>query len=121
MKKLFKILVKFIPILQMLFVLLNNILCYCEVIDLYNFVTFVFGNSYILALLLYVISYTFGYCVWYRLIVTGNTINLIIGNINVLFNLQYDDFIKLVIYSSISIVFIILAVISKFNCHGAHR
>lgn len=121
MKKLFKLLIKFIPIIQMIVFFVNNILLYNDIFD-YNFiVNYTFGNSFTYTFLFIIISYTFGFCVWHRLIIYGNFTNLLFGFGYNLFNLDFDDLTLLLIYDNISLLFIILAIYSKFNCNGTKR
>lgn len=121
MKKLFKVFIKYIPIVQMIIFFLNNILLYFDIIEQNFIVNYLFGNSFAFSLLLIIISYTFNYCNWYRLIVCGNILNLMLGFTDALFDYFIEDFKMLLMSSSVTLLFIILAILSKFNCLGARR
>ena len=65
--KLLLILIKYIPIVQMLIMILNNILSYLnvnnKVLYLFDFTT---GNSLLFIILMYLLSIKLGYCKWHR-------------------------------------------------------
>lgn len=118
LKKLFLFMIKYIPIMQMVGMLINNTLYYFDInTNTYYITNFITGNSIITTILLYICSYLFHYCNWYRLIITANLVNLIIGIIDVLFTIPITDFQLLVLYYTISVLFIFIIIIKKFKCN----
>lgn len=82
MKRLFIVLIKYIPIIQMVGMLFNNILyCFSDIYIISYILDFIIGNSITTTFLLYVCSYVFGFCKWHRFIITANIINLLIGEL----------------------------------------
>lgn len=74
------------PVIQMAGMLLNNILYYFNVYDKLSYTfDFIIGNSIVTTILLYICSNVFHFCIWHRIIITGNLINLIIANIDSIF------------------------------------
>ena len=62
--------------------LLNNTLYYYDITNEFSYtLDFIIGNSIITTILLYVCSNIFKFCIWHKLIITANLINLIIANI----------------------------------------
>lgn len=121
MKKLFILLMKYIPIIQMVGMLFNNTLYYAA--DTYTtsyIIDFLVGNSVITTLLLYVCSYTFGFCKYYRIIITANFINVLIAVADATFTLPISDIKLLLTYYIIASIFIIIATYThvKQNKHG---
>lgn len=113
MKKLFLVLIKYIPIIQLVGILFNNTLYYFGVNSLFSyFIDFVLGNSIITIILLFVISYVFGYCNWYRTILISNFLNSLLAFIDFTIGLSISDIQLLLTYYIISSVFIIIAVYS---------
>lgn len=75
MKRLFIVLIKYIPIIQMVGMLFNNILyCFSDIYIISYILDFIIGNSITTTFLLYVCSYVFGFCKWHRFIITANII-----------------------------------------------
>ena len=115
MKHLFILLIKFIPAIQMAGMLINNTLYYFDV----NYISFIFdftlGNSIITTFLLYVCSYVFNFCIWHRLIITANFINICIAIIDTIVLLPISDVQLLIIYYTISVIFISISTIIHIN------
>lgn len=114
-KKLFIFLIKYIPIIQMIFILLNNIFYLLD--SLYHFVVqldFIIGNSYSFIFIYYICSYLFGFCKWHRLIITANLLSLILVNID--FWLHLSNLLLILSIFTIDMIFILLIVINKFSC-----
>lgn len=115
MKRLFVLSIKLFPIIQMIGMLVNSInYCFIGSIAITDILDFSIGNSLITTFLLYVCSYTFGFCKWHRLLITANLINISISTIDSLFTLPINNFNLLVIYNIIWSIFIILALYNKF-------
>lgn len=118
LKKLFLFMIKYIPIMQMVGMLINNTLYYFDInTNTYYITNFITGNSIVTTILLYICSYLFHYCNWYRLIITSNMINMFIGIIDVLFTIPISNFQLLVLYYTISVLFIFIIIIKKFKCN----
>ena len=95
--------------------LLNNTLYYFD-IDYFTYITdFTIGNSIITTFLLYVCSYVFNFCIWYRLIITANFINICIAIIDTIVLLPISDVQLLIIYYTISVIFISISTIIHIN------
>lgn len=110
MKKLLILLVKYIPIIQMIGMLLNNIIYYFNINNEFSYtLDFVIGNSIITTFLIYVCSYIFNFCVWHRLIITANLINLFIANIDAIIGIPITDLQLLISYHAVCAVFIIIS------------
>ena len=118
LKKVFLFIIKYMPITQMVGMLINNTLFYFDIVTkayyLFNYLT---GNSLITTSLLYVCSYLFKFCNWYRLIVTANFINITITILYIYINPPITDFQLLVLYYTISVLFIFIIIIKKFKCN----
>lgn len=111
MKHLFILLIKFIPAIQMAGMLLNNTFYYFD-IDYFTYITdFTIGNSIITTFLLYVCSYVFNFCIWHRLIITANFINICIAIVDTIVLLPISNIQLLIIYYTISIIFISISTI----------
>lgn len=112
---------KYMPIIQMVGMLFNNTLYYAY--DTYTtsyIIDFLVGNSVITTLLLYVCSYTFGFCKYYRIIITANFINVLIAVADATVALPISDIKLLLTYYIIASIFIIIATYThvKQNKHG---
>lgn len=92
--------------------LVNNILYYFDVCNELSYTfDFIIGNSIITTFLIIVCSYVFEFCIWHRLIIVANFINISIANIDVIFKLNITDIQLLIIYNTVSALFIIIATI----------
>lgn len=123
MKKLFVLMIKFVPIIMMVGMLSTNLCCYFEVGLMWtNLFDFILGNSLLISILLYVCSYTFGLCSWHRLIITANLINITIASYDILFGIPISDLKLLALYYIVATVFILIILYNKFfnkneKCH----
>lgn len=112
MKKLLILLIKYMPVMQMIGMLLNNIIYYFEISNVFSYtLDFIIGNSIITTFLIYVCSYIFNFCVWHRLIITANLINLFIANIDAIIGIPITDLQLLISYHLVAIIFISIATI----------
>lgn len=116
-KKIFLISIKYLPLLQMFSMILNNTLYllsdnfkYIKLLD------FVIGNSLVSTILLYVCSIIFNYCSWHRLLITANFINLVIAALDYIINFNVTNLSLILIYITIDFIFIMLCIIYKFKC-----
>lgn len=112
LKKLFLLLVKFMPAIHMVGMIVNNTLAYFDCNIRINIaLDFILGNSIYTSIILYVISYTFKFCNWYRIIITANLINLIIAMMDSIYTIPISNLKLFMIYyiiNSVSIVIITL-------------
>ena len=92
--------------------LLNNIIYYFGINNQLSYTfDFLIGNSIVTTFLIYLCSYIFNFCIWHRLIITANLINLIIANIDAIIGLPITDVQLLIIYYIIASIFIIYSTI----------
>lgn len=66
--------IKYIPIIQMVGMLLLNILYNIFNIDFYNIYDFIFKNSIVTTIILYINSVIFEFCNWYKIVIINNYI-----------------------------------------------
>ena len=115
MKKLFLLLIKFIPVIQMAGMLVNNTLYHLEIPYISIALDFTIGNSYITTFLLYVCNVIFGFCKWHRTIITANFININIAFIDSLITLPTTDAQLLSLYYIIASIAIIIITINHIR------
>lgn len=119
MKRLFIVLIKYIPIIQMVGMLFNNILyCFSDIYIISYLLDFIIGNSITTTFLLYVCSYVFGFCKWHRFIITANIINLLIANLDAYYRIPISDIQLLIVYHFVAALFICIStyIHIKNNC-----
>lgn len=115
LKDVFVLLIKYIPIIQMVGMLFNNILFYFDICKPFSYcLDFIIGNSIIATFLLYVCSYIFGFCNWHRLIITSNLTNLLIAFIDVIFIIPIKDHQLLILYFLIYSIFLFIIIYKRF-------
>lgn len=115
MKKLFVLSIKLIPVIQMAGILFSNLWYYLEWNNKVNFtLDYLIGDSLITTILLFICSYTFGFCKWHRLLITANFINITIAIIDIVVGIPVSDFKLLVLYLIISSIFILFGIYHKF-------
>lgn len=113
MKKLFLLFVKFMPVIQMAGILVNNTLCIFDINHAINYILdFTVGNSILTTIFMFICSYMFGFCLWYRLILSANLINIIIAMTDSIYSLPLSDIQLLLSYYIVYAVFIIVATIN---------
>lgn len=113
MKKLFLLFVKFMPVIQMAGILVNNTLCMFDINHAINYILdFTVGNSILTTIFMFICSYMFGFCLWYRLILSANLINIIIAMTDSIYRLPLSDIQLLLSYYIVYSVFIIVATIN---------
>ena len=116
-KKLFILIVKYMPIIQMIGILLCNIL---SIINhngnISRIIDFFIGNNIITIFLLYICSYLFGFCKWHRLVILANFINLMLILFDVIFKFDITNIQRILSYFTIDIIFLIIIIIIKFKC-----
>lgn len=114
MKKLFVLLIKYMPTIQLVGMLVNNTLYKYDVNIEFDYIgDFLLGNSIANITILYVCSYTFGFCKWHRHIIMANLVNVIIATIDKVFVIPITDMELLCSYYVIAGIFIIIAARSQ--------
>ena len=118
-KKLFLLLIKYIPIIQMMGMILNNTLYYFDINTTISITfDFIIGNSFVNTFLIIVCSYMFNFCKWHRIIIITNFINLLIAMFDAIIGIPINDAYLLSLYyitASISIIIITINHINKTN------
>ena len=109
LKKILILLIKFIPVIQMAGMLVNNILYFNDIYFISYILDYVIGNSIITTFLLIVCSYLFHFCIWHRLIIIANIINISLSTTDSIYKLPITDIQLLILYYTISAIFIIIA------------
>lgn len=106
------LLIKYIPIIQMICVIVFNTMTYhnmlLEYCRLSNIIT---GNSVIATILLLFCSVIFKYGVWHRLIVVSNFIIILIILIDRIFRIPISNLELLVLYYVVYSIFLLLILI----------
>ena len=115
LKDVFVLIIKYMPIIQMVGMLSNNIFYY---LNIYRSVCycldFTLGNSITTSFLLYVCSNLFGFCNWHRLIITSNLVNILIAYIDVIFTIPISNLELLILYFIIYLIFLFIIVYKRF-------
>lgn len=115
LKNIFVLIVKFMPIIQMVGMIINNVLFYFDIETFtYQISAFLIGNSFITTILLIVCSYLFGFCKWHRLMILSNFINICIANIDIIFYIPVTDFQLLFLYFTVYLIFIFIIIFNRF-------
>lgn len=80
------------PTIQLVGMLVNNTLYKYDVNLEFDYIgDFLLGNSIANITILYVCSYTFGFCKWHRYIIMANLVNVIIATIDKVFVIPITD------------------------------
>lgn len=116
LKKLFIFLIKYIPVIQLAGILVNNILYSLESSKINLIIDFIFGNNITTTLLFYICSYVFRFCNWHRLIITCNLINISLVTFDGIVGIPTTNFQQLLTFLTIDIIFILIIIIHKFKC-----
>ena len=114
LKDIFVLLIKYIPIIQMVGMLVNLLYYFGLFRPICYIMDFALGNSIITTFLLFVCSYLFGFCNWHRLIITSNFINILIANIDVLFTIPISNLHLLSLYFAVYLIFLFIIVYKRF-------
>lgn len=117
------LIIKYIPIIQMIGILANNILYSFGIQNnvSYHIFDFLVGNSVVTAILLWVCSNVFKFCSWHRLLIISNFIVVIMIAISILFPKIYFSEVHLinlcyVIYLTTILIILVLKFKSKKIC-----
>lgn len=109
-------LIKYIPIVQMMGMFINNTMYYLEINNSFSYcLDFALGNSIICTFLILICSYVFNFCKWHRYIILGNFINLIIANLDAIIKINIKDIHLLLLCYFISGIFIIFSTITHLS------
>lgn len=114
-KKLLIVCIKFMPVIQMAGIIVSNTLYFLDIYYFSYLIDYIIGNSVIITILLLICSYIFKFCIWHRLFILSNIINISIGFIDCIYKLPINDIILLLIYYIISCLFITISVIIHIN------
>lgn len=109
LKKLFILMLKYLPVIEMAGILINNTCYYINIYLISNILDTCLGDSLIHNIFIFIGSLLFGFCLWHRLLIISNSINLIIALIDKEYHINISDLNLLILYYSISSIFILLA------------
>lgn len=115
LRKLLILLIKFIPVIQMAGMLINNLLYFNDIYYFSYIIDYLIGNSIITTFLLIVCSYIFNFCTWHRLIILANFINITIALVDAIHKIPITDLQLLILYHFVAVVFIIIATINHIH------
>ena len=105
------------PISQLMGIFIANLIYYFNISKaLFHLNNYIFGNSISVSLFLLIANRLFGFCKWHRICIYGNIINITITTYDKIFHIPVSNLELLVIYSSISILFLFIALYYKFKC-----
>lgn len=111
MKKVLLIMIKYIPIIQMVGMLLLNMLYDIFNINFYKIYGFIFENSIVTTIMLYISSITFEFCNWHKIVIVNNYV------LNELYTYQkfYDEISIIYNIDIVVTIFIIIELIKYIN------
>ena len=115
LKDAFVLLIKYMPIIQMVGMLFNNLIYYFQLCNELSYISdFILGNSLITTFLLFVCSYIFGFCNWHRLLITSNFVNITIASIDSVYRIPISNLELLILYFIIYLIFLFIIVYKRF-------
>ena len=115
LKDIFVLLIKYMPIIQMVGMLFNNLIYYFQLCNELSYISdFILGNSLITTFLLFVCSYIFGFCNWHRLLITSNFINIAIASIDSVYRIPISNLELLILYFIIYLIFLFIIIYKRF-------
>ena len=107
---------KYIPIIQMVGMIVNNTLYYFEVCTfICILLDFLLGNSLLMCAVLMVCNYMFHFCNWHRLIILSNVTTAIIVFTDRVIGSPLSDLKLLTLYLTIYLIFIVIIIINRFR------
>lgn len=116
MKKLFILIIKIFPILQMLFLAIGNLIyIICGYNHILEIMDYIFGVNIISIIFLLVCSLLFRFCVWHRVLIFTNFISTFIIKIIDLYAINSDVYDKFIILITMLCIGAIITVITKFK------
>lgn len=99
LNKIFLIFLKYLPIITLGGCLINNTIYYFYDNNPIAYITdFSFGNSIIYLLFIFIASFVFKFCIWHRLLIMDNFINLSIAKYDSIFKIKVEDLELLCLY-----------------------
>lgn len=99
-------------------ILISNTLCYFNIAITIAYINdYLFGNSIITTILLFIISYVFKFCNWYRFIICSNFISISIAEYDIIIGISCSNKQLLLFYYIVATIFSLIAIYSKFHCH----
>ena len=108
--KLFLLLLKYIPIIQLISILISNTIYYLDIDARYSYtLDFINGHSLLFGIFLYVATRIFKFCNYQRAIIIANTINILIAGIDSIITIPVTDLHYLVLVYIISAIGLIVA------------
>ena len=110
MKKVLLIMIKYIPIIQMVGMLLLNVLYNIFNINFYNIYDFIFENSIVTTIILYISSITFEFCNWHKIIINNYILSELYNN-----QTYCESFYILYNIDIVVTIFIIIKLIKYIN------
>lgn len=116
MKKLFVFIVKYIPVIQMAGILLNNLIFGLGAYNFAKVLDFIIGNSIATSILLYICGYIFKFCAWHKLVITANLVNVFLAALDYFVILCPTNFKQLMLYFTTDVIFLSIILIRKFKC-----
>lgn len=111
MKKVLLIMIKYIPIIQMVGMLLLNMLYDIFNINFYKIYDFIFENSIVTTIMFYISSITFEFCNWHKIVIVNNYV------LSELYTYQkfYDEISIIYNIDIVVTIFIIIELIKYIN------
>ena len=76
---------------------------------------YIIGNSVITTFLLFICSYIFRFCNWYRYIIITNFINITIANLDAIFYININNIQMFVLLNIINVLGISYSLYNKLN------
>lgn len=115
LKDIFILLIKYMPIVQMVGMLFNNLLFYFNIFNEFCYIIdFVIGNSLITTFLLFVCSYMFGFCNWHRLLITSNFVNITIASVDSVYTIPINNLELIMLYVIVYLIFLFIIIYKRF-------
>lgn len=115
LKDIFILLIKYMPIVQMVGMLFNNLLFYFNICNEFCYIIdFIIGNSLITTFLLFVCSYMFGFCNWHRLLITSNFVNITIASVDSVYRIPINNLELIILYIIVYLIFLFIIIYKRF-------
>lgn len=122
MRKLFILLIKYIPIIRMVGILICNTLRYFKICNkLSQLIDSIIGGSLITTFLIYICSHMFSFCIWHRILIMVNLLNLLLYRWNDLVNQPINELQLLITCYTTSITSIIVILIYQYNKYAKYK
>lgn len=109
LKKLFILSVKYIPVIEMAGILINNTCYYFNFYTISNVLDLFLGDVLIHNAFLTICSILFCFCLWHRLIIISNVINIVISTLDKEYHFHITDTDLLLLYYTVTVIFILIA------------